>query len=60
MHVLQRPIESWVAQGDYAADSRLRARFKEWLGVLWADKDTRLDGMLSGPGLQSGTGRSPA
>jgi 1-acyl-sn-glycerol-3-phosphate acyltransferase len=48
MHVLRRPIESWVAQGDYAEDSRLRARFKEWLGVLWTEKDTRLDTMLPG------------
>ena len=42
MHVLRRPIEPWVAQGDYAADSRLRARFKEWLGALWTEKDARI------------------
>jgi hypothetical protein len=48
MHVLKRPIEPWVAQGDYAEDSRLRARFKEWLGVLWTEKDARLDTMLPG------------
>jgi 1-acyl-sn-glycerol-3-phosphate acyltransferase len=46
MHVLRRPIEPWVAQGDYAEDSRLRARFKEWLGELWTEKDARLDTML--------------
>ena len=48
MHVLRRPIEPWVAQGDYAEDSRVRARFKEWLGALWTGKDARLDTMLPG------------
>jgi hypothetical protein len=58
MHVLRRPIEPWVAQGDYAEDSRLRARFKEWLGVLWTEKDARLDRMLAGgvPGPAAGDG----
>jgi hypothetical protein len=55
MHVLQRPIEPWVARGDYAEDSSLRARFKEWLGTLWTEKDARLDTMLPGPG----PGRDP-
>ena len=58
MHVLRRPIEPWVAQGGYAADSRLRARFKEWLGALWTEKDARLDRMLAGgvPGPAAGDG----
>jgi 1-acyl-sn-glycerol-3-phosphate acyltransferase len=50
VHVLKRPIEPWVAQGDYATDSKLRGRFKEWLGMLWTEKDARLDTMLPGPG----------
>jgi hypothetical protein len=37
-----------VAQGDYATESKLRARFKEWLGGLWTEKDARLDTMLPG------------
>jgi hypothetical protein len=47
MHVLRRPIEPWSATGgDYGTDSRLRARYKEWLATLWSDKDARLDAML--------------
>ena len=48
MHDLRRPIETWVSSGDYAEDAKLRSRFKEWLGVLWTEKDTRLDAMLAG------------
>ena len=59
MHVLRRPIEPWVAQGDYAEDSRLRARFKQWLGVLWTDKDARLDTMLPGHGPGPAAGDGP-
>ena len=59
MHVLKRPVETWVAQGDYAQDSRLRARFKEWLGVLWAEKDARLDAMSPGRGPGPAAGGAP-
>ena len=59
MHVLRRPIEPWVAQGDYAEDSRLRARFKEWLGVLWCEKDSRLDTMLPRRGPDPVAGDRP-
>ena len=59
MHVLRRPIEPWVAQGDYAEDSKLRARFKEWLGLLWAEKDARLDTMLPGPAPDEVAGDAP-
>ena len=47
MHVLRRPIEPWSATGgDYGADAKLRARYKEWLATLWSEKDARLDAML--------------
>jgi 1-acyl-sn-glycerol-3-phosphate acyltransferase len=46
MHVQQRPIEAWSTSGDYGAESKLRAQYKDWLTTLWADKDARLDGML--------------
>jgi 1-acyl-sn-glycerol-3-phosphate acyltransferase len=47
MHVLARPVEAWTTQGDYAADSGFRARFKEWLNLLWMEKDARLDALLA-------------
>jgi hypothetical protein len=47
VHVLARPVEVWTTQGDYAADSKFRARFKEWLNVLWTEKDARLDALLA-------------
>jgi 1-acyl-sn-glycerol-3-phosphate acyltransferase len=47
VHVLARPVEAWTTQGDYAADSKFRARFKEWLNVLWTEKDERLDALLA-------------
>jgi 1-acyl-sn-glycerol-3-phosphate acyltransferase len=47
MHVLARPVEAWTTQGDYAADSGFRARFKEWLNLLWIEKDARLDALLA-------------
>ena len=48
MHVQQRPIEAWSTAGDYGAESKLRAQYKDWLATLWAEKDARLDGMLAG------------
>lgn len=46
MHVQRRPVEAWTSQGDYAAESKFRARFKDWLATLWQEKDVRLDTML--------------
>lgn len=48
MHVLRRPVEPWTTVGDYGEDSAFRARFKKWLGDLWAEKDERLEAMLGG------------
>jgi 1-acyl-sn-glycerol-3-phosphate acyltransferase len=46
MHVERRPVESWTSEGDYAAESKFRARFKDWLATLWREKDERLVTML--------------
>jgi len=42
----RRPIEAWLSAGDYSSDPAFRARFQEWLGAVWADKDALLDRML--------------
>ena len=42
----RRPIEAWLSAGDYSSDPAFRARFQEWLGGVWADKDALLDRML--------------
>ncbi len=46
--VRRRPIDEWMAAGNYADDPAFRGRFKDWLGGLWAEKDALLDGMLAG------------
>jgi hypothetical protein len=47
VEVLRRPIEDWLAAGDYASDPAFRARVQAWLGGLWTDKDARLDRLLA-------------
>jgi 1-acyl-sn-glycerol-3-phosphate acyltransferase len=42
----RRPIEAWLSAGDYSSDPAFRARFQEWLGAVWADKDALLDRLL--------------
>lgn len=41
--VRRRPIDDWMAAGDYANDPAFRERFQAWLGAVWADKDRLLD-----------------
>jgi len=45
--VRKRPIDDWMAAGDYAGDQAFRDRFKEWLAGLWADKDRLLERLRS-------------
>ena len=40
--VVQRPIEPWIVEGDYANDREHRRRFHRWLSEIWAAKDERL------------------
>lgn len=46
--VRRRPIEAWLAAGDYANDPAFRERFKSWLGGIWSEKDSLLDQMIAG------------
>jgi 1-acyl-sn-glycerol-3-phosphate acyltransferase len=41
--VRRRPIDAWMAAGDYMNDPAFRERFQAWLGGIWADKDEMLD-----------------
>jgi 1-acyl-sn-glycerol-3-phosphate acyltransferase len=41
--VRRRPIDAWMSAGDYANDPDFRARFKDWLAGIWAEKDALLD-----------------
>jgi 1-acyl-sn-glycerol-3-phosphate acyltransferase len=45
--VRRRPIDAWMAAGNYADDPAFRNRFKDWLAGLWADKDDLLDSLGS-------------
>ena len=40
--VLPRPIPREMAGGDYENDSAFRARFQDWLGAIWSEKDAAL------------------
>ena len=44
--VRRRPIDAWMAAGDYANDPAFRERFKTWLAGIWSDKDQLLDRLL--------------
>jgi 1-acyl-sn-glycerol-3-phosphate acyltransferase len=45
VHVERRPIERWTTAGDYSEDPEFRARFQQWLGEVWGEKDRRLEAM---------------
>jgi 1-acyl-sn-glycerol-3-phosphate acyltransferase len=47
VHVLPRPIEPWTIEGDYTNDPAFRARFQQWLGQVWSEKDGRLESMAA-------------
>jgi hypothetical protein len=49
IHVTRRPVEAWTTLGDYANDAAFRARFQQWLGHLWHEKDGRLEAMAATP-----------
>jgi len=40
--VQQRVIPAWASEGDYESDPEFRARFQQWIGELWAEKDALL------------------
>jgi 1-acyl-sn-glycerol-3-phosphate acyltransferase len=45
--IRRRPIDAWMAAGDYAGDAAFRTRFKDWLAGLWSEKDQLLDRLKS-------------
>ena len=45
--VRRREIEPWLCGGDYELDREFRKRVHQWLTLLWEEKDTRIDGLLS-------------
>jgi 1-acyl-sn-glycerol-3-phosphate acyltransferase len=45
--VRRRPLEDWLAAGDYMNDPAFRERFQAWLGGVWAEKDLLLDRLLA-------------
>lgn len=47
VEAVRRPLEPWLAQGDYSDDPQFRARVQHWLGELWAAKDARLAALLA-------------
>ena len=49
VHVEPRPVERWTTEGDYSDDPEFRARFQQWLGEVWAEKDRRLEAMATAP-----------
>jgi 1-acyl-sn-glycerol-3-phosphate acyltransferase len=44
--IQQHPIPGWASEGDYENDPAFRARFQQWIGELWADKDALLASRL--------------
>ncbi|MEQ3636097.1 acyltransferase [Alcanivorax sp.] len=41
--VQQRVIPAWASEGNYEDDAEFRARFQQWIGELWAEKDALLE-----------------
>jgi len=37
--VMERPVESWLTQGDYENDREFRRNVQTWLGEIWQEKD---------------------
>jgi 1-acyl-sn-glycerol-3-phosphate acyltransferase len=50
IEVGRRPLEPWLAQGNYLGDAAFRRRFQDWLATLWAAKDARLGEILKAGG----------
>ncbi|MDX1803719.1 MAG: acyltransferase [Alcanivorax sp.] len=44
--VQQRVVPAWASEGDYENDEAFRARFQQWIGEIWAEKDALLEARL--------------
>ncbi|EKF74068.1 putative acyltransferase [Alcanivorax hongdengensis A-11-3] len=45
--VQQRVVPAWASEGDYENDEAFRARFQQWIGEIWAEKDALLETRLN-------------
>lgn len=43
IEVRQRPVDSWIIEGDYLDDRAYRREFHRWLASIWEEKDARLE-----------------
>jgi 1-acyl-sn-glycerol-3-phosphate acyltransferase len=43
IHVEKRTVPDELMRGDYGADARYRARFKDWIEDIWQEKDRRIE-----------------
>jgi 1-acyl-sn-glycerol-3-phosphate acyltransferase len=41
------PIPDWVLLGDYEEDRQFRAKFHQWVAMLWSNKQQTIDQMIS-------------
>lgn len=55
VHVSERKIARWIAEGDYSDDAAYRDRFNQWLGSVWAEKDERIRAIRGEPDLSPRT-----
>jgi 1-acyl-sn-glycerol-3-phosphate acyltransferase len=46
IHVDVRPVPADLLAGEYQQDPEYRARFQEWVNLLWMRKDQRLERMI--------------
>jgi 1-acyl-sn-glycerol-3-phosphate acyltransferase len=50
VRVQERVIPTDLLGGDYSGDAAYRARFQQWLGALWQDKDALIEQLLEPSG----------
>lgn len=47
IHIDVRPVPMELCEGDYQGDPAYRERFQAWVNALWAQKDARLERLIS-------------
>jgi 1-acyl-sn-glycerol-3-phosphate acyltransferase len=46
--IRRRPVEEWMAQGDYVNDREFRREFHQWLTQVWREKDEQIESISAG------------
>ncbi len=59
VHIEQRPVESWMTQGDYAEDREFRATFHRWLSGVWQEKDRKIGALQKERNPREASGTMP-